>query len=327
MSPTCFAVFKVLFLLDSMMDGLNVTYIMFGGHVELNKCRFLYFGIMFIVYVLIICSNSTILFIIWKQKTLHEPMYIFIAALLFNSLLFSTNIYPKLLIDFLSDKQITTIALCHVQSFVYYTLCGSEFLILSAMAYDRYVSICKPLQYRVIMRKSTVSILLVLAWLAPSCQLVPSLFISYSMKVCNVTLNGIFCNNSISQLYCMTSKASYIIYGTFIALNTIFLPILFILFTYVKILLVTFKSCINVRRKAAQTCTPHLLVLMSFSCLCSYDIAIARTDNSLNETARFIMTLQVVLYHPLFNPVVYGIKVKEIAKHLKSFLSHRKWKD
>ncbi|XP_017287290.1 olfactory receptor 13C2-like [Kryptolebias marmoratus] len=300
-----------------MIDEFNVTWITFGGHVELQKYRFLYFVIMFTVYILIIFSNSAILCLIWIHKNLHEPMYVFIAALLCNSLLFSTNIYPKLLIDFLSDKQIISISLCHFQSFIYYTLCGSEYLLLSAMAYDRYVSICKPLQYQTIMCKTTVSILLVLSWLLPACQLVPSLFISNSSKVCNFTLNGIFCNNVVSQLYCMSSSASYIIYGVFIALNTIFFPILYILFTYTKILIITFKSSISVRRKAAQTCSPHLLVLISFSCLCSYDIVIARINVDFHKTARFIMTLQMVLYHPLFNPCIYGLKMKKISKHLK----------
>ncbi|KAM4560724.1 olfactory receptor 6M1-like [Fundulus diaphanus] len=312
--------------MNPVIDELNATYITFGGHVELHKYRFLYFTIMFIVYVLIICSNSTIFILIWVQKKLHKPMYIFIAALLFNSLLFSTVIYPKLLVDFLSEKQITSLSLCSLQSFTYYSLCGAEFLLLSAMAYDRYVSICKPLQYDIIMGKRNVIILLILAWLLPACQLVPSLFISKSYKVCHLTLNGIFCNNAISQLFCMNSRASYVVYGVFIALNTIFLPMLFICFTYTKILIISYRSSVNMRKKAAKTCSPHLLVLISFSCLCSYDIVIARLQIDLDKTARFIMTLQVVLYHPLFNPIIYGLKVEKIRTHLRKIFSHDKHK-
>uniref|UniRef100_A0A3P9LKJ3 Olfactory receptor n=1 Tax=Oryzias latipes TaxID=8090 RepID=A0A3P9LKJ3_ORYLA len=300
-----------------MMDNFNVTFITFTGNVELQSYRLLYFIIMFIVYVSIIFGNLTIFCLVCIHKSLHEPMYIFIAALLLNSLLFSTNIYPKLLIDFLSDQQIISLSLCHLQGFIYYTLCGAEFFLLSAMAYDRYVSICKPLQYASIMKKSTVCVLLVLAWLLPAGQLVPSLFLISSMKVCNFHLNGIFCNNVISKLYCTGSSSAYVIYGVFLILNSVFLPLIFILFTYTKILLVSYRSSMNVRRKAAQTCSPHLLVLISFSCLCSYDIVIARLQIDLNKTARFIMTLQVVLYHPLFNPIIYGVKVKKISELLK----------
>uniref|UniRef100_A0A3P9JU38 Olfactory receptor n=1 Tax=Oryzias latipes TaxID=8090 RepID=A0A3P9JU38_ORYLA len=300
-----------------MMDDLNVTYITFAGHVELQSYRLLYFIIMFLVYVSIIFGNLTIFCLVCIHKSLHEPMYIFIAALLLNSLLFSTNIYPKLLIDFLSDQQIISLSLCHLQSFIYYTLCGAEFFLLSAMAYDRYVSICKPLQYASIMKKSTVCVLLVLAWLLPAGQLVPSLFLISNLRICHFSLKGIFCNNGISKLYCMNSETTYVVYGVLIIVTTIFVPMIFIIFTYSKILLVSYRSSMNVRRKAAQTCSPHLLVLISFSCLCSYDIVIARLQIDLNKTARFIMTLQVVLYHPLFNPIIYGVKVKKISEPLK----------
>ncbi|XP_024116244.1 olfactory receptor 4K3-like [Oryzias melastigma] len=299
------------------MDNSNVTYITFTGFVDLQSYRLLYFVIMFTVYVSIIFGNLTIFCLICIHKSLHEPMYIFIAALLLNSLLFSTNIYPKLLIDFLSDQQIISLSLCQFQGFIYYTLSGAEFLLLSAMAYDRYVSICKPFQYASIMKKSTVSVLLVLSWVLPACQIIPSLFLTSSIKICNFNLNGVFCNNVISKLYCMGSSSAYVIYGVFLLLNNIFLPLIFIIFTYTKILLVSYRSSMNVRRKAAQTCSPHLLVLISFSCLCSYDIVIARLQVDLHKTARFIMTLQVVLYHPLFNPIIYGVKVKKISELLK----------
>ncbi|XP_030613301.1 olfactory receptor 8K3-like [Archocentrus centrarchus] len=303
--------------MDQMDDELNLTFITFGGHVELEKYKFLYFAVMFIAYILILCSNSTIFCLIWIKKSLHEPMYIFIAGLLFNSVMFSTNIYPKLLMDFLSEKQITTHSFCSFQVIIFYSLTGSEFFLLAAMSYDRYVSICKPLQYHTIMRRKNIKILLVLAWLLPACQLMPSAVFSNTSKICNFTLNGIFCNNAISRLYCAIPKSPYLIYGVFILINTVFLPLLFILFTYSKIFIICYQSCREVRKKAAQTCLPHLLVLISFTCLCSYDVIIARLEINLPQTARFIMTLQVILYHPLFNPIVYGLKMKEISQHLR----------
>ncbi|XP_041858075.1 olfactory receptor 2AT4-like [Melanotaenia boesemani] len=302
----------------------NETYLTFGGHVELYNYRFLYFVIMFGIYILIICSNSVILFLIWIKKNLHEPMYMFIAALLLNSILFSTNVYPKLLIDFLSDKQIVSHSLCSFQGFIYYSLCGSELFLLAAMGYDRYVCICKPLQYSTIMNRRTVTSLLVSAWLLPACQLVPSLVLTSSLEICMFTLKGIYCNNSISQIYCMKPRAAYIIYGTFIFINTTFLPILFIIFTYAKILIVSYQSSINFRVRAIQTCSPHLLVLISFSCFYSYDVVIARMEVDLDKTVRFIMSLQVILYHPLFNPIIYGLKLKKISEHLKGIFARGK---
>ncbi|XP_049449860.1 olfactory receptor 6N2-like [Epinephelus fuscoguttatus] len=306
-----------------MDEGLNVTYITLGGHVEVHKYRFLYFMIMFIVYILVICSNSTIVYLIVIHRNLHEPMYIFIAALLINSVLFSTALYPKFLIDFLSEKQIISYSACLFQYFLFYTLGGAEFLLLSAMAYDRYVSICKPLQYPTIMRKTTVWIFLALAWFVPACQLMATTILSFNEKLCRFTLKAIFCSNSIYHLHCSTSRALTVL-GLVILLNVSFFPMLFILSTYAQIFRITYRSCRKVRKKAAETCLPHLLVLINFSLLCAFNVIIARLESDITKLANLIMTLQLVLYHPLVNPIIYGLKMKEISKHLKLLLCHRK---
>ncbi|XP_068590317.1 olfactory receptor 11A1-like [Cebidichthys violaceus] len=299
-----------------MDNELNVTYITFGGHVEVNKYGFLYFVIMFTAYILIICSNSTIVCIIVIHKNLHEPMYVFIAALLINSVLYSTAIYPKLLIDFLSEKQIISYSACLFQRFIYYTLAGSEFFLLSVMAYDRYVSICKPLKYPTIMTKNTVKILLILAWIVPACQMSVPIPESASQKLCSFTLKGIICNSTIHKLHCVRSLLLNI-YGLIVLVDVVLLPLLFIVFTYVKIFIITYRSSREVRSKAAQTCLPHLLVLISFSCLVTYDVLLARLDANFPKTLQFILSLQMILYHPLFNPIIYGLKMKEIYKHLR----------
>uniref|UniRef100_A0A3Q3MLG5 Olfactory receptor n=1 Tax=Mastacembelus armatus TaxID=205130 RepID=A0A3Q3MLG5_9TELE len=284
------------------MDAeLNVSYITLDGYVEVHKYRFVYFVTMFAAYLLIICFNSSIVCLIFNHQNLHEPMYIFIAALLLNSVLYSTNIYPKLLIDFLSEKQIISYSACIFQYFILYSLGSAEFLLLTAMSYDRYVSICKPLQYPTIMTKRNICILLVLAWVLAACHVVVPTILSAETKLCNFTFKGIVCNNAIYGLLCVQTSALSV-YGVVAVVDLIILPFLFIIFTYTKIFIIT--------------CLPHLMVLISFSCLSIYDIAIVRVESSFPKTARLIMTLQIVLYHPLFNPLIYGLKMKEISKHL-----------
>ncbi|XP_029980202.1 olfactory receptor 6N2-like [Sphaeramia orbicularis] len=294
----------------------NVTYLKFGGFVDMNKYRYVYFVILFMVYVLIMCSNSIIVYLILIHKNLHEPMYVFIAALSFNSVLFSTVIYPKLLTDFLSEKQIISLPACIFQYFMYYSLAASDFLLLAAMAFDRYVSICKPLQYPTIMRKSTVTIFLFLAWLLPVAQIAGGVLLGGFKKLCTFTLTGIFCNNSILKLNCVPS-AALAIYGVVGLINFAVIPALFVLFTYAKIFIITYNRGREVRKKAAETCLPHLMVLFSFSFLCAYDIITARLDSNFSKTVRLVMSLQTILYNPLLNPIIYGLKMKEILRHLK----------
>ncbi|XP_007572594.2 olfactory receptor 11A1-like [Poecilia formosa] len=313
------------FLFSTLPTEMNVTYITLDGHIEVEKYRYVYFVLMFTGYVLILSSNSTVFCLIVIHRNLHEPMYVFIAALLMNSMLFSTVVYPKLLIDFLSEKQIITFPLCLFQGFLFYSLSVSEFLLLAAMSYDRYVSICKPLQYPTIMRKTKVTVFLVLSWLLPACHIVVPAVGFAHLKLCSFTLKGIYCNTSVNYNFCVISRALYV-YGLVVLFNLSLLPMVFILFTYTMIIIVACRSGGDVRRKAAQTCLPHLLVLLNYSCLLTYDVIIVRLKSDISKTVSFVMTLQIIMYSPLFNPIIYGLKMKEIYKHLKRLFCHARGK-
>lgn len=299
-----------------MADSDNATYIMFDGHVELDNYRYVCFVLLLTVYVLIIGSNSVIVYIIWIHKNLHQPMYVFIAALLSNSVFFSTAIYPKLLTDLLSSVQLISLAACLCQFHLFYSLGGSEFFLLSAMAYDRYVSICKPLQYPNIMRKTTVAALLLGAWLLPFSQVLAVTAWSATKTLCRFTVPGVYCNNTIYKLQCGTSHSQTIV-DMLVMLNVALLPVLFILFTYTRILIISHRSSREVRRKAVHTCLPHLIILINFSCLCVFDVITVRFATHFSKGVNFVMNLQIVLYHPLLNPIIYGLKMTEISKHLK----------
>ncbi|KAM3606981.1 uncharacterized protein V6R79_000200 [Siganus canaliculatus] len=305
-----------------MENQSSAVYLTLGGHVEVDRFRYVYFLLMFTVYVLILCSNSTIVYLICVHPNLHEPMYVFIAALLVNSVLFSSAIYPKLLLDFLSDRQIISYPACLLQFHVFYSLGGSEFLLLLAMAYDRYVSICRPLQYAVVMRSSRVNMMLSFAWLLPQAQIAMVDVQNAQRQLCGFTFNGIFCNNSFYQVYCEDQNGWP--FGMFIFVNVVLLPLVFIIFTYTRILIISFGRSREVRRKAARTCFPHLIVLMNLSSLTVFDVIMIRLDSKLPKTVQMIMTLQIIIYHPLFNPVIYGLKMTEIFKHIKALFCLRK---
>ncbi|XP_029967928.1 olfactory receptor 11A1-like [Salarias fasciatus] len=306
-----------------MESETNITYITIGGYVDLPKYRYVYFVGIFIVYISILLCNFTVVYLICKHKNLHEPMYIFIAALLVNTVVYSTNIYPKLLSDILSSNLVVPYSGCLLQFFIFYTLACSEFLLLTVMSYDRYVSICEPLQYQTVMKTSRVCLFLGFAWTVPALLMMVPVVLSADMKLCQFTLNSVICNNAMYSLHCQGSTARSVFGATALVLTVLF-PVLFIVFTYSRILVISYRSCKEVRRKAAQTCLPHLLVLISFSILCSYDVITARLGSQLSKTVRLLMTMQAFLYHPLFNPLIYGLKMSEISKHLKRLLCRAK---
>nr|XP_043874745.1 olfactory receptor 6N2-like [Solea senegalensis] len=303
-----------------MEDEVNVTFITFEGHVNMQTYRHVYFVVMFTLYILIVCSNVTIVCLIVIHKDLHKPMYVFIAALLINSVLYSSAVHPKLLIDFLSERQLTTFTPCVLQASSYYTLATSEFLLLSAMAYDRYVSVCRPLHYQTLMSRSTVTLFLVCAWLVPACELSGSVVMYMNVKMCHFTLKGVFCNTLIYTLQCVSSVALSV-YGVVILVNLVLFPTLFILFTYTRILLISYRSSTTVRTKAAQTCLPHLLVLINLTCFIMFDVIVVRMGADLPKVVSLTLTLYMTVYHPLLNPFIYGLKMKEISKHLRHLFS------
>ncbi|XP_059186389.1 olfactory receptor 1078-like [Centropristis striata] len=302
-----------------MDDDLNVTYITLTGYVAMGKYRFLYFFIMFTVYSLAMCFSVTIVYLICIHRKFHEPMYIFIAALLMNSIVYNTAMYPNMLINILAKNHIISNSACLLQLYVFYSLSAADFFLLSAMAYDRYVSICKPLQYTTIMRKNTVTFILFLAWLVPLCEFAVIVIMSANQKLCHLTLNTIFCNNLVYALHCVIPRAR-VMFGMFAMVTMSVFPLLFIYFTYIRILTISYRSSREVRTKASQTCLPHLIVLSLFSCLCAYDVIVSRLGSDIH----FIMTFQAFLYYPLFYPIIYGLKMKEISKHLKRWLCQAK---
>uniref|UniRef100_A0A8C6SD09 Olfactory receptor n=1 Tax=Neogobius melanostomus TaxID=47308 RepID=A0A8C6SD09_9GOBI len=293
----------------------NVTYITLDGYVDLEKYRALYFVIFFLAFVVIICSNSTIVWLILIHKNLHKPMYFFIAALLLNSILFSSALYPKILLDILSEKQVVTFSTCLFQWYIFYSIGGAEFWLLMFMALDRYLAICKPLQYPTIMSKSRVNVLLTVAWTVPALQVAITVSAASQMKLCNFISRGIICNTTTHKLLCFPSAALKS-WGLLTLVISAFVPVIFNCFTYINIFIIANRRGPEVRKKAMNTCLPHLIVLFNYFCLCSFDVILARVDGEFPKLGLFIMSVQLYLYHPLFNPFIYGLKMKKISTHL-----------
>ncbi|XP_053531194.1 putative gustatory receptor clone PTE01 [Ictalurus punctatus] len=306
------------------MDATNLTYLTLDGHVDLQNYRYVYFLITLTVYVSIIVFNTVVIFVIVMNKHLHQPMYIFIAALLCNALCGATALYPKLLMDLLSEKQVSSYHGCLFQGFFVYWYACSEFVLLSAMAYDRYVSICKPLHYTTIVKMSTVKKLIFLSWFLPCCELGVALILTYQLQLCKFKMNRIYCDNySVLKLSCKEISTNNS-YGLFIFSIAVFPPVTFIFFSYIRILTVCLKNSKDFRRKALQTCLPHLLIFINFSVNSCFEIINNRLEsNQIPHIIAMILSVEYLLIPPLFNPIIYGLKLQEILKSIKRLIS---WK-
>lgn len=296
----------------------NTTYIILAGHVQLFKYRYLYFSITLLLFFLIICSNTTVLYVIYAHESLHKPMYIFVAALLVNALFGSTSVYPKLLVDLLSATQTISRPACRLQSFLLYVYAGCEFTLLAAMAFDRYVSICRPLQYHSLVRTQTVKFILVLAFCLPTCKIGIGIILSANLGLCKFVLKRIACDNySLVKASCGDSAPNNA-YGLFVTVFAIVPHLIFIVFSYTRILIVCLRSSKDFRRGALSTCLPHLAIFLNFTIIILFEVIQNRIPSGIPHIVRLIVSLLYVVIPPLFNPLMYGFKMQEIYQRLVS---------
>ncbi|XP_056454405.1 olfactory receptor 52E4-like [Gadus chalcogrammus] len=301
----------------------NITYLILGGHVQLSKYRYLYFSITFLLFILIICSNTVVLYVIYVHESLHKPMYIFVAALLMNALFGSITVYPKLLVDLLSATQTISRPACRLQSFLIYLYAGCEFTLLSAMAFDRYVSICRPLQYHSLVRTQTVKLILVLAFCLPICKMGIGIIPSASLRLCKFVLTRITCDNySLVKAGCGDSSVINA-YGLFVMVLSIVPHLIFIVFSYTKILIICLRSSRDFRKGALNTCLPHLVIFLNFTIIVMFEVIQNRIPSGILHIVRLIVSLLYVVIPPLFNPLMYGIKMQEISQRLVALFKQK----
>ncbi|KAM4742755.1 putative olfactory receptor 1F12P [Anableps anableps] len=215
-------------------------------------------------YVLIIGSNVLLIVVICVNRSLHEPMYLFLCSLFVNELYGSSGLFPFLLVQILSDVHIISAPLCFLQIFCIYTYASVEFFNLTIMSYDRYLAICHPLQYHTLMTFRKVAALIVAEWVTACLGVSVYTSMSFSLHRCRNIIDKVYCNNySIVQLACSDTTSNNV-YGLFSTVVGVVLPVIFIIYTYMRILKVCYSGSKQTRQKAVSTCTPHLASILNF---------------------------------------------------------------
>ncbi|XP_071328201.1 olfactory receptor 6N1-like [Trachinotus anak] len=278
-----------------------------------------------LLYSFIVFANLVIILVILQEKTLHEPMYVFIAFLSFNSLYGSTGFFPRFLMDLLSDTHLISRPACFTQIYVIYTYASYELTILGIMAYDRYVAVCHPLHYHRKMTHKTVFSLAAVAWVFPGFVLTACISLSARLPLCGNEIQKVFCANwNVVKLSCVTTAVNNIV-GMLLSTATVFLPLFYVLYTYLRIVVVCWKKSAEFKRKVLQSCLPHIVSFVIYSITGFCDIALSRYNlEEINPFVAIILSLEFVVIPPVLNPLVYGLKLPEIRKHSLRILSRHK---
>ncbi|XP_075932554.1 olfactory receptor 5M5-like [Anarhichas minor] len=306
-----------------MINSTQVSYFILSAYFDTGVFKYVFFMIVMFLYMLIVGSNLLLIVVICMNRSLHEPMYLFLCSLFVNELFGSTGLFPFLLVQILSDIHTVSAPLCFLQIYCVRCYAGVEYFNLAVMSYDRYLAICYPLQYNTRMTNNKIATLIALTWLFPCFAMVVLLSLTYPLQLCGNTIYKVYCvTHSVVKLFCSDIKAINV-YGLIVTFTTIFGALLLILYSYVKIFRVCFSGCKQTRQKAVSTCTPHLASLLNFSVGGSFEILQSRFNmNTLPNVLRIFLSLYFLTCPPLFNPVLYGLNLSKIRVIFKSLISN-----
>ncbi|XP_047227600.1 olfactory receptor 6N2-like [Girardinichthys multiradiatus] len=293
--------------------------------VNIGHYRFAAFAFCMLLYSLIVCANLLMILVISQYRALHQPMYMFIALLSANALYGSAGFFPRFLMDLLSDVHLISKLACFTQIYVIYTYGSNELTILSIMAYDRYVAVCHPLHYYRKMTSKTVVLLSVLAWIFPALALTAVISMSAQLPLCGNEIQKVFCANwNVVKLSCVSTALNNVL-GMLLTITTVFLPLFYVLYTYLRILTACWKRSAEFKGKVLQSCLPHIVSFVIYSIAGFCDIALSRYNpEDINPFVAVILSLEFVVIPPVLNPLVYGLKLPDIRRHILGFLSCHK---
>ncbi|KAL2806109.1 olfactory receptor 8K5, partial [Daubentonia madagascariensis] len=270
------------------------------------------FGVFLIIYTITVVGNLGIITLTKLDSQLHTPMYFFIRHLAYLDLGNSTVICPKMLVNFVVDQNTISYSACATQLVFFLLFIISEFFILSAMAYDRYVAICSPLLYNVIMSQRLCHVLVSIPYLYSTFQALVFTVKIFTLNFCGSNvISHFYCDDvPLLSMLCSNAKEIELLIILFSAFNLIS-SLLVVLVSYMLILLAIFRMhSAEGRKKAFSTCGSHLTVVVVFygSLLFMY---VQPKSTHLNDTDK-IASVFYTLVIPMLNPLIYSLRNKEV---------------
>ncbi|XP_067414407.1 olfactory receptor 52K1-like [Emydura macquarii macquarii] len=273
----------------------------------------------FSMFAMALLGNCTLLYVIKTEPSLHKPMYYFLAMLTVIDLVVSTTIMPKTLSIFWFNFREISFNACLVQMFFLHSFFNVESGVLVAMAFDRYVAICHPLRYTTILTNSLiVKIGLVVLARAVFIRIPLLVFLSRLPFCRSHVIAHCYCEHmAVVKLACANTQFNDI-YGLFVTLFIVGLDLIFITLSYVKILRTVLSLASKEEQlKAFNTCVSYLCAILMVYTPVVLTSIIHRFGHLVAPHIHILMASFYFVFPPMMNPIVYGVKTKEIFNRVR----------
>ncbi|XP_030633604.1 olfactory receptor 6N2-like [Chanos chanos] len=301
-----------------MKNLSSVLVFTLSGFSEIRETWHMLFGITLLCYIVILWFNMTIIVTIILNRRLHEPMYIFLCNLCINVLYGTAGFYPKFMYDLLSEFQVISYAGCLTQAFAIYSSVLCDFSTLAIMAYDRYVAICRPLEYHTKMTNYTVMKCILFSWFVPFFCISTSLVLTTGLTLCGSSIEKLYCEIWAVVKLSTSSTVVNNVFGYMVMILYI-CHTFFIICSYIR-LIGACQNSAESRSRFMQTCIPHLVVLLNFTVAVLFDVMYSRYGSrNFPQGLRNFLALEFLIIPPIINPVIYGLKLTKIRKQVLRF--------
>ncbi|NXW35063.1 O52B2 protein, partial [Phaetusa simplex] len=275
-----------------------------------------------LMYVVALLGNLILLFVIATERSLHEPMYLFLAMLAVADLVLSSSTVPKALSIFWSLSKEMSFHACLTQAFFTHLSFVAESTILLAMAFDRYVATCNPLRYATVFTHVMIAKIGLAAIARSFCVMFPTIFLLQRLPYCgHSTMPHTYCEHrGIARLAC--ADISINIWNGFA--TTLLSPgtdIVLIGVSYVLILRAVFRLLSkDAQRKAVGTCSSHACIILMFYTPAFFSFFTHRFGHNVPHHVHILLANVYVLLPPVLNPIVYTMKNKLIREKVSQVL-------
>ncbi|XP_010993883.3 olfactory receptor 2S2 [Camelus dromedarius] len=297
-----------------------------SAHPKLEKT---FFVLILLMYLMILLGNGVLVLVTVSDSCLHTPMYFFLGNLSFLDICYTTSSVPLVLDGFRTPRKTISFSGCAVQMFLSFAMVGTECVLLGMMVFDRYVAICNPLRYPVVMSKAAYVPMAASSWAIGGIASLVHTSLAIQLPFCGDNIiNHFTCEIlAVLKLACADISINVISMGV---TNVIFLgvPVLFISVSYIFIIATILRiPSAEGRRKAFSTCSAHLTVVIIFYGTLFFMYGKPKSKDSLEADKEDFSDKLIPLFYgvvtPMLNPIIYSLRNKDVKAALRYLVAQK----